>query len=306
MHTQLGEEGAPRKVDYKPFGLGAADIDLSSLLRRLTTLARSGACSLNSSHVDPLIAAVARGELKLRGEDLDILRRDEHGLVHPISGVDGDALSIDRNIAHLYFTADGTFSVAFRDERPGSQLLHGVADVMVRTVDRRVLCIQWVHEDPAMRNLGILGGHVPAGVHPLNAAEKEIPEELGWVLRAPAEYRLRGTLRRVGDLAAFPAPNKGDAEAKTLTEYELTDADEIAWVLDERAALDALRNELGDAAFFRNRRALQERAPGLGEIWAIHLLTPAELRDAECMRRLNIGVDLAAYLRHPAVQQALG
>lgn len=301
---QPAESNPTQKVDYKDIGSLATGSEINLLAQRLEIIADTGATALLRAHIDPLIAAIQAGEVKLRQEDLDLLVKT-NSAAKPLCNSQGIGLCIDRNLAHLYFAPDGTFSKAYNAQHPGSQLLHGVCDVAIRTPDGALVCIQWVDADPRWRNLGIVGGHVPSGMDPADAGKKEVPEELNWKKRFGEQYAPQGRYEIVGERWRFPAPNAGDAEAKTLGQYWMTDRAELAALYEEQAALQEQLAKLGEAGFLAHLEDQQRNEPGQGEIWAIHLLTRDDLRNGERLAELNVGVDLLGYLKEPVVQQAL-
>lgn len=290
------------KTDYRAFGAPPERLDLDKVRHQLESLVATSETPLTATHLEKLLTDIADQKLKLRCEDLDILKRAD-GQATPLIGLDGQILTVDRNIAHLYFRPDGTYSIENDRSNPGTQLLHGVSDVMVITPTKHLLCQQWLHSEAKWRNIGIIGGHIPAGTDPAQAGLKEIPEELGWLAKHP-DYIPQGRFEPVGKTGQFPAPNPGDAEAKSVFRYHAT-ATEWAWIQDYKKWLDDQRDKLGKEGFLAKCAELQETKTGMGEQWAIHFIDPKELLSPQRLDELNAGVDIRGYLKEPVFKEAL-
>jgi predicted house-cleaning NTP pyrophosphatase (Maf/HAM1 superfamily)/tRNA-dihydrouridine synthase/2'-5' RNA ligase len=261
------ENGLARKSDSRSEVRGK----IETQLRKITDDVSSG---LREEQIPGILAAVENGSLKLKGEDLDIIKV-----------VDGKEIvigAIDRNIAHKY------------------GLMHRVPTTFIVTPEGKFLIQRRSHNIVQPLMLALFGGHVKTGHSYLDTLKDEIVEELALPKGWPVDEKRIKVIR--GEGAFKWAPDTGDTNNREMRSHYVyfASAEEIEKIRATGKLLEAKLSELGDARYKAWLESEQKATNGLGEVWSIHEYSYDELMQLDPN---ELSSDLLAPLLHDLANQ---
>jgi 8-oxo-dGTP pyrophosphatase MutT (NUDIX family) len=291
QNQRLGDLGLGARLEQSEMGelvaaVIAEDLKLRVIEKQMRAIAETGKSLLKTAHIPGILDGIKSGMIGLKGEDIDVIGVNSSGEEIVLG-------PLDRNIVHLYFAPDGTF-MRSADEKlflktGAKQLLHRVANILVTTPDGRLILRQGFKENGGAGTTNVFGGHVLASVSYAETAEKELKEELGF----PADYRLQGKFELLGAEGQFYAIRGWEPDRITFYRY-IPSEEEIRIIESESKRLNARREEIGEAAFAGELKAIREKGAGGGEVWAIHFVPLGHFSEAQ--KEINPGRTLLGFI----------
>ncbi|MBP7056766.1 MAG: NUDIX domain-containing protein, partial [Candidatus Omnitrophica bacterium] len=264
---------------YLAYGLDENDIDINiaahdgssrktSARRRLQDnlekLSNDPSTGITESAIREILERVASGEIRLAGEDLDIIKVDAAGNQIVIGPVDA-------RIAHLY------------------RLLHRTANTFVITPDGKFIIQRRVHNKSKPLALTIPGGHVSSGKNYRQTVATEFTEEAG----LPEGWEPKGSFHLIGRLGGFS--NTADSNNESVSNYfYFATPEETKIMRRDIGELNAMKHRMTRQAFERWIEREQKSHSPRGETWSLYEFSLEDLIGiASGQKTVSIGEDFA-------------
>lgn len=247
--------------------------EIKDIQKRLEGLAADEATGLKREQIPQILAAIESGDMKLKGEESDIIKSK--------NGHEAVIGPIDRNIAHRY------------------GLLHRVPDTFILTPEGKLLLQKRAHNVVEPLKISLVGGHVKAGYDYRGTIKDEIVKELGLPSGWQIDNKRLKVIRAEGAFES-PAWDRLNREKRSSYLY-LASAEEIAKAREMQRFLDQKLQELGKEGYKQWLEDEQKKQKGYGEVWSIHEFSYDELVN---LPENDLSRDLLASLLHnPANQE---
>ena len=214
----------------------------STLKHKLMVLASDPSTNLTKPKVEEILKKVKSNELRIHGEDLDIIRIGPTGKEISIGG-------IDANIAHRY------------------KLLHHSANVFVITPEGNLILQQRVHNKVKPLMLTLFGGHAKFGHSNEETMREELLEEAGF----PKNWELKGQFKLVGKEGALVSDSNNPPNYERVSNYiYFATPEDVEEIRKEANRLESKRRNLSQQQYENWLESEQKKEKGRGETWAIH------------------------------------
>ncbi len=242
------------------------------LRQQLEKIKEDPSAGLDSAKIQDILTAIENGSLKLKGEDVDIIKSE--------NGIETVIGAIDRNIAHRY------------------GLMHRVPTTFIMTPEGKFLLQRRAHNIAEPMRLSLFGGHVQTRQGYRDTVKHEIVEELG----LPEDWKIDDSkLQTIRTEGAFASPEWDGKNRERRSHYVyFASIEEIQKIRATGKLLETKLAELGEAGFKQWLEAQQKAKNGLGEVWSIHEYAYDELMS---LGHDQLSSDLLAPLLHDPANQ---
>ncbi len=215
---------------------------IARLRDNLERLSKDPSTGLTAKIVSEILRKVSSREIKLAGEDLDIVKVETSGSETVIGPVDAV-------IAHRY------------------KLLHRAANTFIITQDGKLIIQRRVHNKVKPLALTIPGGHVSSGNDYEQTVRYELVEEIG----LPKGWEPKGQFHLIGRLGGFFNNSESPPNMENISNYfYFASVEETEMIRKDMAELNAMKHRMTRKAFERWLEEEQKRHSLRGETWSMH------------------------------------
>lgn len=239
------------------------------------------------------IAGLENESLTLKGENLDVIRRDEQ----PTTS-ESVVARVDRAVIHRHGFLHRTVVAFVLVDWPGE-------------TEPRLL-VQEFYTDEPKGEVFVIGGHVQSASSYKDSIYRELLEELGF----PLDTRLTGKLSQIAEDGDFAlSTNDGNNQERVSVFIYRASEQERLLMVQNAMALEAQREKLGPGAFLAWLAVQQKdsagQSTGLGEVQSFHFVKFSDVEralersDLRLENGLIVHAEMALHLREPRIAEAL-